>query len=348
MTTASEHTSPPLSLRAKLGLAACGVAFALLASVVALQFISFGPKGTEFNSIDDVRRAMLAPDQSSETATMTGDGQVSLRAIVEPHPSNSIIYSLRSNLDLTFVRARVQTNSCGMRSPERPIKKPAGVYRIALLGDSFTFGWGVEQEQTFAQKLEDNLNRMADGKLKIEVLNFGVPGYSTFQEVALFEEKGLDFDPDAALVYFVQNDFGMPFFIRDIGGNSGLLSSVKFVQLGRQLLEPDAMNKQIRAMGLDPNQALTRLANITARHGLKTFFTINPRKSWRTDLSRLPALKKRSGIQFIPLREGLLEYIRRHEIPEKDLTLSFDPHPSPIRHAILGSLLAPYFLDAAL
>jgi hypothetical protein len=110
---------------------------------------------------------------------------VSLRAIVRSHPSDSIIYTLKPDLDLNFVRARVQTNSCGMRSPERPIVKPPGVYRIALLGDSFAFGWGVEQHETFAQKLEDVLNKRSRGHVKFEVLNFGVPGYSTFQEVAL-------------------------------------------------------------------------------------------------------------------------------------------------------------------
>jgi hypothetical protein len=234
-----------------------------------------------------------------------------------------------------------------MRSPERPLAKPPGVYRIALLGDSFAFGWGVQQEASFAQKLEDNLNRIAAGKKRFEVLNFGVPGYSTFQEIALFEERGLDFNADAVLVYFVQNDFGMPFFVRDLDGSGGIFSSVKFVQLGRQLLAPDALNRQISNLGLDPNRALARLASLSEQHGFKTFLTINPRKSWKRDLSRLPAAKKSPNVQFIPLRDALLEYITRNNIPQEALTLSFDPHPSEIRHTILGALLAPYFVEAA-
>jgi hypothetical protein len=240
----------------------------------------------------------------------------------------------------------VRTNSCGLRSPERPIIKPPGVYRIALLGDSFAFGWGVEQHETFAQKLEDSLNERAAGRVKFEVLNFGVPGYSTFQEVALFEELGLQFNPDAVLVYFVQNDFGMPFFIRDISGSGGgILSSMKFVQMAKQLLRPEQMDQQVQAMGLDPNHALKRLDTITSERGIKTFITINPRKSWKSDLSRLPAIRKSMSLQFIPLREGLLEYIKEAHIREEDLTLSFDPHPSPIRHNILGQLLSSYFLE---
>jgi len=337
----------PLPLQTKIILVSLGTACALIISIGALQLFPASPRGTEFNSIGDLRRAMLEPGEESMPSSGITEGPVSLRAIIQSHPDDAIIYSLRPNLDLTFVRARVRTNSCGMRSPERPIKKPAGVFRIALLGDSFAFGWGVEQHETFAQRLEDNLNYISQGAPRFEVLNFGVPGYSTFQEIALFEERGLDFDPDAVLVYFVQNDFGMPFFIRDLSGSGGILSSMKFVQLGRQFLSPDAVNEQIKRMGLDPNRAFQKLASLTALHGLKTYVTINPRKSWKSDLQRLYALKNRSGIQFIPLREGLLEHMKRENIPEADLTLSFDPHPSPIRHNILGSLLTPYFIDAA-
>lgn len=345
----SVATPTPLSLKAKVLLIAFGIIGALAVSALAVQFISFSPKGTEFNSLADLRRAMMESPTASTTKTKSKaeTGGISLRGIIEPHPSDSIIYTLRPNLDLTFVRARVITNSCGMRSPERPVAKPPGVYRIALLGDSFAFGWGVEQRKIFAQVLEDNLNRIGGDTRRFEVLNFGVPGYSTFQEVALFEDRGLDFDPDAVLVYFVQNDFGMPFFIRDLSGSNGILSSVKFVQLGKRLLTPDALNKQIADIGFHPNRALARLSDLSARHGLKTFVAINPRSSWKRELNQLPVLKKGQGITFIPLREGLLEHIKRNQIPEKALTLSYDPHPSELRHNILGSLLTPYFVEAA-
>jgi hypothetical protein len=323
-----------------------GAFFALALSAIALQFIPTAPKGTEFNSLEDLRRALDTPADAQSTAPT--ESNISLKKLVQSHPDNSIIYTLRPNLDLKFMRARVVTNSCGMRSPERPLAKPAGTYRIALLGDSFAFGWGVQQEASFAQKLEDNLNRIAGGKRHFEVLNFGVPGYSTFQEVALFEELGLDFNPDAVLVYFVQNDFGMPFFVRDLDGSGGIFSSMKFVQLGRKLLDPEALNRQITNLGLDPNRALARLASLCEQRGIKTFLTINPRKSWKRDLSQLPAARKNPNVQFIPLRDALLEYITRNNIPQEALTLSFDPHPSEIRHTILGALLAPYFIEAAL
>jgi hypothetical protein len=345
--TSIKQRPTPISLRGKLLLGAFGTLLALTVSAVALQYIPLAPKGTEFNSLADLRLALQAPPDTTPAPEANTERNPSLRHIVQSHPDDSIIYTLQPHLDLTFMRARVVTNSCGMRSPERPIVKPPGVFRIALLGDSFAFGWGVAQEATFAQKLENSLNRIASGAKRFEVLNFGTPGYSTFQEVALFEEQGLDFNPDAVLVYFVQNDFGMPFFVRDLEGSGGIFSSMTFVQLGRKLFSPDALNDQITKLGLDPNRALGRLAAICQERGIKVFFTINPRKSWKRDLSRLSAIKKHPNVQIIPLREGLLEYIKRHSIPEKALTLSFDPHPSEIRHNILGSLLTPYFLEAS-
>jgi hypothetical protein len=51
------------------------------------------------------------------------------------------------------------------------------------------------------------------------------------KQVSLFEELGLDFNPDAVLLYFVQNDFGMPFFIRDLSGNNGIAYSQKIGHL---------------------------------------------------------------------------------------------------------------------
>src|SRR5277367_709117 len=52
----------------------------------------------------------------------------------------------------------VSINSEGLRDGEYSIAKPSGVYRIMMLGDSTTFGWGVRQEDTAAKFLERKLN----------------------------------------------------------------------------------------------------------------------------------------------------------------------------------------------
>lgn len=329
--------------RLKLAFVAFGVLFGGGAAWVALAILNRPQAGTSFESLDDLRRAMLAPTDS----TQSGSEGTPLRGIITAHPDDKIIYDLRPNLrDVPFQRAKVDTNSCGMRGPERTIAKPSDVYRIALLGDSFTFGWGVEQPQAFAQVLEDNLNRASGGSPRFEVLNFGVPGYSTFQEVAKFKESGLDFNPDAVLIFFIENDFGLPFFVRDIYNPGGMLSSASFTQMLFQKRDPKIEEQQVALQGLDPNRALRELSDITRERGIKLFFTMNPKKETESMLRKLWIVKQRPDINVIRLRPAFMKAVEREQIDKKDLTLSFDPHPSPIKHRLLGELLAPYFMAA--
>jgi hypothetical protein len=218
-----------------------------------------------------------------------------------------------------------------------------------MLGDSFAFGWGVEAHETFVARLEENLNRIAQGALKVEVLNFGVPGYSTFQEVALFKERGVLFDPDEVVVFFVQNDFDMPFFVRDVGASSGILSSSEFLRIGLQALRPDLAaqveQQRLALRGYDPSSALTDLSDVTRTRGIRLSLAINPRKEWREWRDRIPVLRTRRDIRVFELRSDFMRLVTGRKIPTEDLTLSFDPHPSPLRHALYGDLMTPYFMD---
>ena len=73
--------------------------------------------------------------------------------------------------------------------------------RVAALGDSFTFGLGVANDETFVARL----NTMSDGRL--HYLNLGVPGYSTDQEWLLLKKTGKAIKPDIVLlVVYLAND----------------------------------------------------------------------------------------------------------------------------------------------
>jgi lysophospholipase L1-like esterase len=100
-------------------------------------------------------------------------------------------------------------NSAGFRDYERQIPKPENHKRIIFLGDSTTAGNGVaELSQVFTAKLEEKLNGSStDGR--IEVLNLGVGGYQTLQEVETLREKGLKYEPDLVYLVFCLNDFFM-------------------------------------------------------------------------------------------------------------------------------------------
>lgn len=89
-------------------------------------------------------------------------------------------------------------NSFGMRNREVLFEKPAGVIRIAVIGDSATEAIQVADAETFCQRLENKLNAQA-GQKKFEVLNFGVSAYNGAQEYVMFKERALKFHPDITI-----------------------------------------------------------------------------------------------------------------------------------------------------
>lgn len=90
-------------------------------------------------------------------------------------------------------------NSHGFRGPDFPARRPDGTVRILCIGDSNTFGIGVFRELTFSHRL----SRWAAGGKggKIEVLNCGVPGFSSFQMLQLIRTRALNWQPDVVIVY---------------------------------------------------------------------------------------------------------------------------------------------------
>lgn len=97
----------------------------------------------------------------------------------------------------------IQINSAGMRDREYSVEKPAASKRIAVLGDSFTFGMAVELEDTYVKQLERLFRKQG---FSVEVMNFGVIGYGMWQFRVLLEEKVLAYDPDVIVVGFFLDD----------------------------------------------------------------------------------------------------------------------------------------------
>jgi lysophospholipase L1-like esterase len=98
----------------------------------------------------------------------------------------------------------VTINAKGLRERDLPVAKPAGVRRILCLGDSVTFGHGVEAEEAYPRRLEEHL--LAAGHGPIQVINSGVPGYSPFQERIWLDRSGWAYAPDLIVLGFVLND----------------------------------------------------------------------------------------------------------------------------------------------
>lgn len=105
-------------------------------------------------------------------------------------------------------RAVVSITSDGRRDRERPFAKPQDTLRVAILGDSFVEALQVPLEETFGAVLERRLadNEAFEGR-NVEVLNFGVSGFSTAQELEMLRHYVWRYDPDIVLLaLFAGND----------------------------------------------------------------------------------------------------------------------------------------------
>ena len=140
------------------------------------------------------------------------------------NPPNFRARTVIPSIDLPLFESEITINSRGMRDREHALEKRDGVLRIAVLGDSFTWGWGVDDGECWSDLLERRFGP------DVEFLNFGVPGFSTDQQLLQFERDAVHFEPDLVLLCFILNDvegneadflngFGKPRYVRDAEGN---------------------------------------------------------------------------------------------------------------------------------
>jgi lysophospholipase L1-like esterase len=94
-----------------------------------------------------------------------------------------------------------QNNDIGMRDTRKVADYQNYSYKILCLGDSFTYGWGVNDNETFAQILEKKINNDS-----IAVLNGGVSGTGTDFALKFFQTRGKELDPNTIIYFYFDND----------------------------------------------------------------------------------------------------------------------------------------------
>ncbi len=100
----------------------------------------------------------------------------------------------------------LQTNAAGFAGKDYSYDKPAGTFRIMVIGDSFVEGKSIQAEKMFTALLEEKLNNEFNGSLKFEVIPRGTSSWSTENEVLYLKKEGLKYKPDIVIISFFAND----------------------------------------------------------------------------------------------------------------------------------------------
>lgn len=111
-------------------------------------------------------------------------------------------FELLPNLRKQVLGRPFSTNRLGMRDREYPRRKPSEVTRIALVGASVDMGWGVGDDETYENLLEDWLNAHARRRgldRHYEVMNWSMAAYSPLHRLEAFRRKAAEFQPDLVL-----------------------------------------------------------------------------------------------------------------------------------------------------
>jgi len=303
------------------------------------------------------------------------DREVPFSELIRRNPDDRIVYELRPGSRARYLGHEVRINALGMRDDETSVRKPPGRFRILALGDSHLFGWGVGQDESFAQVLERRLEELAPGRF--EVLDAGVPGYNTVMEARYFELHADELEPDLVLVHYVDNDMDLPNFLsvppdpwtlrhsyladllrrrlRLLAGEQMLPRGLVVAPLdprdGHYRIPEDQIPERYRPLqGWDHmEEAYERLTAQAKARGIPLALLVNwtdyrERLAGTTDralplhVRELAARRAAEGWLVIDLEERTVAHLRARGLPTQALWVSpRDNHMNPLHHRLAAA-----------
>jgi len=261
----------------------------------------------------------------------------------------------------------VNTDSLGLRSDtvgETYGARASGEYRIAIVGDSVTFGEGVrEGAETFAKVLEGELNRRQTNA-RVRVFNFAASAYSVRVMEATLRRRMLAIEPNLVLLAIIPADFNLnrtpgidSYGYLSDDKLSGFLSRDSRARLVLRKLHSLYLLRDVVYPLLDRS---TKAEDVIAVGGVPESYSFV--KSFAEDAKRsgvdyrvvlLPSQGagfggvverlKTDGVAFVDLSSLSAEFT-----PEQFRASRFDRHPSARVHRRIGETLADYVLESGL
>ena len=278
-------------------------------------------------------------------------------------------YRGREKWDVEF-----RVNVLGFRGPEVTKEKPAGVFRVLILGDSIALGAGLPEEVIVSSRLESRLKQDHPEK-NFQVINAGMSGYDLEQEQRLFEEEGLDLAPDAAVLiaclndvpgvsiselinplrdlpipfkHFLLNHFALALMIQAAYDSIGLREESR---LGDRLNADTSLQTQARIeQGWRAYEAgLAAMAKESRQRNIKLILVLVPHAAQFEDprqrfipQRRLAAMCQKLDIFFLDLAPEF------SALPALPYILPDPVHPNPKGHEIMARMISdrlkPYIL----
>lgn len=254
------------------------------------------------------------------------------------------------------------TDALGLRSVEPGTRygpKQPGEFRVAVAGDSVTFGVGViHAEDTYCEVLERLLEK-ARPDLRVEVLNYGVGSYSVREMEATLRHRMFDVEPDVVVMAAIYADFNLArtpgvddwgyFNNARLSGSQNswlkrLLRGVHLSYLIRDLRYGLRMRGVTPPVGVPESYSyVLAFRDVAARHGVPSLFVLLPSTpvpapSLEENVALVDARLRQDGVPFVDLF-GL-----RDEFALEDYRASrFDDHPSAPVHRRIAEELAKTF-----
>lgn len=251
-----------------------------------------------------------------------------------------LVYECRPGASTVTDGIPIRVNSAGFRGADFPLERRPGVRRVAVVGDSVTFGAAVPEDHTFVARAGAALGD------RWEAFNFGVTGYNSDQERIELDSRVLPYRPDVVAVAYCMNDITPTDGIAEmsIASHPSSWGRRLHSQLVIYLSDQAARRSSWRNRSFDrPARLFSRLSELQGEGGTRGLVVLFPqfdeaRTSWNRpeEYDKARDLATASGVAIVDLRQAL-ESVPPSERPKLFIDRT---HLSESGHALVARLLA--------